>query len=111
VPKLSPLITSVARAKQSVPSSTPVACLWQAASVSAILRYCCGGWLAGPICVPIISPEIMISTRRFCCRPVAVSLLATGSDFPCPTAVIEVGSIPWFMRYARTEVARFSESV
>jgi hypothetical protein len=31
-----------------------------------------------PISVPIISPEITISTRRFCCRPFAVSLEATG---------------------------------
>jgi hypothetical protein len=31
-----------------------------------------------PISVPITSPEITISTRRFCCRPSAVSLEATG---------------------------------
>jgi len=31
-----------------------------------------------PIGVPITSPEITISTRRFCCRPEAVSLEATG---------------------------------
>lgn len=31
-----------------------------------------------PITVPITSPEITISTRRFCCRPCAVSLEATG---------------------------------
>lgn len=33
---------------------------------------------AEPIRVPIISPEITSSTRRFCCRPDAVSLEATG---------------------------------
>ena len=31
-----------------------------------------------PIAVPIISPEITSSTRRFFCRPSAVSLEATG---------------------------------
>ncbi len=31
-----------------------------------------------PISVPITSPEITSSTRRFCCRPLAVSLDATG---------------------------------
>jgi hypothetical protein len=31
-----------------------------------------------PISVPITSPEITSSTRRFCCRPSAVSLEATG---------------------------------
>ena len=31
-----------------------------------------------PISVPMISPETTISTRRFCCRPAAVSFEATG---------------------------------
>lgn len=31
-----------------------------------------------PITVPITSPETTISTRRFCCRPSALSLEATG---------------------------------
>src|ERR1022692_4531893 len=31
-----------------------------------------------PISVPITSPEVTSSTRRFCCRPSAVSLEATG---------------------------------
>jgi hypothetical protein len=31
-----------------------------------------------PITVPITSPEITSSTRRFCCRPDAVSFEATG---------------------------------
>ena len=31
-----------------------------------------------PITVPITSPETTISTRRFCCRPSAVSFEATG---------------------------------
>ena len=31
-----------------------------------------------PISVPMISPEITSSTRRFCCRPSAVSFEATG---------------------------------
>ena len=62
-----------------------------------LVPYCCGcagGGAAPPICVPITSPEIMISTRRFCWRPSFVSLLATGLDFPKPAAVIAEGSIP-----------------
>jgi hypothetical protein len=47
-----------------------------------------------PISVPIISPEITISTRRFCCRPCAVSLEATGWDFPKPCVVTDDGAIP-----------------
>src|SRR4051794_38024785 len=31
-----------------------------------------------PIAVPITSPEITSSTRRFCCRPLGVSFEATG---------------------------------
>jgi hypothetical protein len=55
--------------------------------------YCCGA-LDAPIFVPITSPEIMISTLRFCCRPAGVSLLATGFDFPNPVALIEFGASP-----------------
>jgi hypothetical protein len=55
--------------------------------------YCCGA-LEDPIFVPITSPEMMISTLRFCWRPAGVSLLATGFDFPKPVAVIELGSSP-----------------
>ena len=50
---------------------------------TAAVAYCWGE-LVLPIFVPITSPEIMISTRRFCCRPAGVSLLATGFDFPNP---------------------------
>lgn len=42
----------------------------------------CSDGCLPPICVPMISPEMMISTRRFCCRPLVVSLLATGLDLP-----------------------------
>ncbi len=59
-----------------------------------INSYCCVAPRATPIFVPITSPEIMISTLRFCCRPAGVSLLATGFDFPNPVAVIEFGSSP-----------------
>ena len=34
------------------------------------------------------SPETTSSTRRFCCRPAAVPLDATGLSLPNPTAVI-----------------------
>jgi hypothetical protein len=44
--------------------------------------YCYGFEGAAPILVPITSPEMMISTRRFCWRPAGVLLLATGFDFP-----------------------------
>ena len=64
-----------------------------------------------PICVPITSPEIIISTRRFCCRPAAVVLSATGFAFPNPVAVTDPGSIPCDTRYACTPSARFSERV
>src|SRR5579864_6854486 len=40
----------------------------------------------GPICVPMISPETTSSTRRFCWRPEAVVLLATGLSLPKPRA-------------------------
>jgi hypothetical protein len=51
-------------------------------------------------------PWMMISTRRFCCRPAAVALLATGTASPIPTAVTRDGSIPAAIRAARTEAAR-----
>src|SRR5689334_24781363 len=47
-----------------------------------------------PIAVPMTSPEITSSTRRFCCRPPAVSLDATGCDLPKPLAVTESPAIP-----------------
>src|SRR6202042_3655546 len=77
---------------------------------TAAVAYCWGE-LVLPIFVPITSPEIMISTRRFCWRPAGVSLLATGFDFPNPVAVIEFGSSPCVIKYARTVLARCSESV
>jgi hypothetical protein len=62
----------------------------------------CAGYCAGaagaPILEPMISPEMMISTRRFCWRPSAVSLLATGLAFPKPVAVIDDGSRPCWTR-------------
>jgi hypothetical protein len=52
--------------------------------------YCCGLLpVVGRIGVPITSPETTNSTRRFCCRPAAVSLVATGWDSPNPRAAIE----------------------
>ena len=43
---------------------------------TTLLRYLAAMIL--PISVPITSPEITISTRRFSCRPFAVSLEAVG---------------------------------
>src|SRR6267154_2471618 len=72
--------------------------LWEAA-VKQLLKAYFGGlfgsegcWLSPgcdgpPILVPIASPETIISTRRFCCRPAAVPLDATGIDLPSPVAV------------------------
>src|ERR1019366_5285281 len=37
--------------------------------------------------LPNISPETIISTRRFCCRPAAMLLSATGLVLPKPCAV------------------------
>ena len=45
--------------------------------MARLLRYLAAVGLM-VISVPITSPEITISTRRFCCRPLAVSLEATG---------------------------------
>ena len=41
-----------------------------------------------------MSPDTTSSTRRFCCRPEAVSLDATGIVFPNPLAVTESSGIP-----------------
>jgi len=59
------------------------------------------GYLAAmgvPITVPITSPETTISTRRFCCRPPAVSFEATGCVLPKPFAVTELAAIPCRVR-------------
>jgi hypothetical protein len=50
------------------------------------------------------------STRRFCCRPDAESLSATGSLRPLPDAVSRVAPIPCAVRYDFTDSARRSES-
>src|SRR5438128_2057618 len=60
-----------------------------------LTNYCC--WLTGttageacsalfPTCVPITSPETIISTRRFSLRPLAEVLSATGRVLPRPRA-------------------------
>jgi len=74
------------------PDHLPASKSWPSGKLSTPF-YCCGA-LEDPIFVPITSPEIMISTLRFCWRPAGVSLLATGFDFPKPVAVIELGSSP-----------------
>jgi hypothetical protein len=51
-----------------------------------------------PIFVPITSPEMMISTRRFCWRFFGVSLLATGLAGPKPCADTDAASRPCWIR-------------
>ena len=60
--------------------------------------------------VPITSPETTSSTRRFCCRPAAVSFVATGVVSPKPFAVRISGLSPCVIRYSRTDSARCSDS-
>jgi unsaturated chondroitin disaccharide hydrolase len=60
--------------------------------------------------VPITSPDTTSSTRRFCCRPAAVSLPTAGIVSPNPFAVTDVEGTPCETRYSRTESARCSES-
>src|SRR3954471_13195881 len=50
------------------------------------------------------------STRRFCCRPDAESLSATGSLRPLPVAASRVAPIPCAVKYDFTDSARRSES-
>ena len=47
-----------------------------------------------PMTVPITSPEMTISTRRFCCRPEAESLEAIGRVSPKPFVVTELSDMP-----------------
>ena len=54
------------------------------------------------IFAPITSPETMISTRRFCLRPAAVLLSATGSAWPSPFDVMMSADSPWEIRKSRT---------
>src|SRR5262245_44710101 len=57
------------------------------------------------------SPVTTSSTRRFCCRPAAVSLDATGEVSPKPLAVIEAEETPCPTRNSETEEARRSDSL
>src|SRR5512135_2569403 len=50
------------------------------------------------------------STRRFCARPAAIALVATGLDGPYPCATIRDGATPLRARYARTAAARADDS-
>src|SRR3984957_10748768 len=61
--------------------------------------------------VPRISPETTSSTRRFCWRPAAVELSATGIVFPKPWLVTLVGGTPSHTRKSRMAPARFSDSL
>ena len=60
-----------------------------AASFQVNVDYC--GWL---VCTPIASPETTMLTRRFCWRPAAVPLSATGLALPYPAAVTLAAGTP-----------------
>lgn len=64
--------------------------------IRAILR--CDGNDYDHRTAPIISPDTMSSTRRFCCRPSAVSFDAIGCAFPRPRAVTDAAGMPCFTR-------------
>src|SRR5580658_706534 len=53
---------------------------------------------------------MITSTRRFCCRPAAESLLATGSLSPLPEAERRIEPMPCPARYDFTESARRSDN-
>ena len=52
---------------------------------------------------------MVISTRRFSCRPLAVPLSVIGHDSPIPMVISRTSITPLFSRYAATEFARRSE--
>ena len=60
---------------------------------------------------PCITPTVYVyeminSTRRFCCRPTAVSFEATGDAFPYPRVAICAVFTPFWLRKSRTASAR-----
>src|SRR5688572_28395395 len=59
---------------------------------------------------PIDSPDTMISTRRFCWRPAAVPLVATGRVSPNPTAATIGVVTPCWLKYCRTDWERRSDN-
>src|SRR4030095_13742565 len=62
-------------------------------------RYCPGGLRVDGR--PMDSPLTTNSTRRFCCRPAGVELLATGRLLPNPSASTDAGEIFCCPRYVR----------
>lgn len=58
-----------------------------------IQLYCCAP-PADAVVFPIASPDSTSSTRRFCCLPSAVSLVAIGWVLPKPRASTELAAIP-----------------
>ncbi len=70
---------------------------------------CAFASMAEPPEPPIASPETTNSIRRFCCRPAAVSLVATGWLLPNPRETMEDVTMPCLARKSRTEFARFSD--
>ena len=59
----------------------------------------------------LVGFETMISTRRFCWRPAELSLLATGTPSPLPTATMRCASMPLATSAAFTALARFSDKL
>lgn len=79
------------------------ACRGQGAALPyGVTNYCRGviapGVLGMVPSMPMGSPETTSSTRRFCCRPAAVSLEATGPLLPNPIAVTDGLDTPWATR-------------
>jgi hypothetical protein len=60
--------------------------------------------------LPIASPETTSSTLRFSCRPLDVTLDATGDMLPKPLAFTEFVVTPCSTRNLSTAPARFSDS-
>jgi len=52
------------------------------------------GVRVAPTWIPMTSPDTTNSTRRFCCRPEAVSLEVTGCVLPNPRALSEFIEMP-----------------
>jgi len=89
---------SLCNADPDLPSS--VASVWHGARVyiSPFFSLADAYWgLAGKR-LPITSPDTIISTRRFNCRPAAVLLSATGSAFPIPRASTLLEETPELVR-------------
>src|SRR5699024_2641487 len=81
--------------------------LSDAPAVAALEPCCDTAALSRLRCLPRF--RITNSTRRFCCRPEAVLLDATGSASPWPSMVMRLRSIPRAVMASATDCARRSD--